>query len=192
VLICLLLVLVAVSLPAFAFPVRLSSQNGQGNSVDQWSVLGRTVSIPLTANGKKVTVTRQIICSENGDRTDGSCGSGNYIYLFQLQSTSANVTVNIGKLVKGTFTGSFFGINICDDDPESGNNEELCTEDPNQTGLSGIVVKTISTTSVSFTIQGAFPSFPAGTPEEGQGVTFYIQTHQTSPLPVALPSIGIQ
>jgi hypothetical protein len=187
---CLLVtVIVLGNLTASAIPVRQSSANGQGSDVDQWTVLGRTVVIPLSAGGKKVTMTRQIICSSDGDRSDGGCASGSYIYLFQLQSSSANVTVNIGKLAKGSFSGNFFGVNICDD---ADNNQELCTEDPGETGLSGISFAVKSKTSVSFTVQGAFPSFPAGNAAEGQGLTFFIQTQQTSSLPIILPSIGIQ
>ena len=185
----LLVALVALgNLSAFAIPVRQSSHNGQGADVDSWTVLGRTVSIPLSAHGKKVTMTRQIICAQSGDRVDGSCASGNYVYLFQVQSTSANVIINIGKLVKGSFTGDYFGVNLCDDT----NNEELCTVDPDQSQLGGITFTQTSTTAVRFTLTGAFPSFPAGTAEEGQGLTFFIQTHQNSPLPIAFPSIGVQ
>jgi hypothetical protein len=189
--ICLLMTVVVFgNLTASAIPVRQSSGNGVGGDVDQWTVLGRTVVIPLSAGGKTVTMTRQIICSSDQDRLDGGCASGSYIYLFQLQSTSSNVTVNIGKLTKGSFTGSFYGVNICDD---AGNDQELCTEDSGETGLSGITFAVKSKTSVSFTVQGAFPSFPAGTTAaEGQGLTFFIQTQQTSPLPIVLPSIGIQ
>jgi len=189
--VCLLItVVVFASFTASAIPVRQSSANGQGGDVDQWTVLGRTVVIPLSANGKKVTMTRQIICTSDTDRSDGGCASGAYLYLFQLQSSSANVTVNIGKLTKGTFTGNFYGVNICDD---SGNDEELCTEDSNESGLSGITFAVKSKTSVAFTVSGAFPSFPAGvTPAEGQGLTFYIQTQQSTSLPIVVPSIGIQ
>ena len=186
--ICLLAALVAFgNFSAFAIPVRQSSQNGQGTDVDSWTVLGRTVSIPLSANGKKVTMTRQIICAQSGDRVNGSCASGNYVYLFQVQSTSANVMINIGKLVKGSFTGDYFGVNICADT----NTEELCTVDPDQSQLGGISFTATSKTAVKFTVTGAFPSFPAGTAEEGQGLTFYIITHQTSPLPIAFLSIGV-
>jgi hypothetical protein len=188
---CLLItVIVFGNRTASAIPVRQSSSNGQGGDVDSWTVLGRTVVIPLSAGGKKVTMTRQIICASDTDRSDGGCASGIYIYLFQLQSTSSNVTVNIGKLAKGSFTGNFYGVNICDDE---GNDQELCTEDSGETGLSGITFAVKSKTAVSFTVQGAFPSFPAGvSAAEGQGLTFFIQTQQSSSLPIVLPSIGIQ
>jgi hypothetical protein len=191
--ICVLVALVVgMNNSASAFPRRQSSDNGQGNAVDDWTVLGRTVTIPLSANGKKVTMTRQIICAQNGDRVNGSCGSGNYVYLFQFQSTSSNVTINIGLLQKGTFTGNFYAVNVCNDDPQNGNSEELCTE-AGSADFSQITYKMKSKTAVSFTVAGIFPSFPAGTtPEEGQGLTFAVQTSQPSPLPITFPSVGIQ
>jgi hypothetical protein len=190
---CLLIVLIALlSLPAFAIGVRQSSDNGTGDSLDSWGLLGRT------ANGKKVMASRQIICP-NQNRQNGSCanddGSGaDYLFLFQIQSTSTNVSVNIGKLqgfVKVDGNGGSYGVMICDD---ALNAKELCTTDPNDPGfskLSGITFKVKSKTSVSFVVP-SFPSFPAGsTPEEGQGVTFFIVTHQSAALPIAYPSLGI-
>lgn len=195
---CLLIVLIALlSLPAFAIGVRQSSDNGTGDSIDLWGLLGRTVQIPLSANGKKVMASRQIICP-NQNRQNGSCvndnGSADYLFLFQIQSTSTNVSVNIGKLqgfVKVDGDGGSYGVMICDD---ALNAKELCTTDPNDPGfskISGITFKVKSKTSVSFVVP-SFPSFPAGsTPEEGQGVTFFIVTHQSAPLPIAYPSLGI-
>jgi hypothetical protein len=185
------------SLSAYAIPVRQSSDNGTGGNVDFWTVLGRTVQIPLTANGKTVKMTRQVICPQQ-DRSDGGCTSGNYLFLFQFQSTSANVSVNIGQLQKGIFTevgGSdpTYGVMICDD---ANNDQELCTEDPNDPGytlLSGITFKLKGATAVQFSIGPSFPAFPAGIdPAEGQGVTLFIVTQQSASLPIAFPSVGIQ
>ena len=182
-------------LSASALPVRQSSDNGQTADSDSWTLLGRSVTIALTANGKKVLVTRQIICPQQ-DRLDGSCASGNYVFLFQLQSISANVSVNIGKLqgftaVAGNGTGTY-GAMICDDTNNSG---ELCTEDPNDPNfqlLAGITFTVKSKTAVSFLVP-SFPSFPAGIdPAEGQGLTLFIVTQQKAALPIAYPSIGIQ
>src|SRR5215467_14162954 len=76
--------------PTFArVNIRQSSDNGTGSNVDSWGLLGRTVVIPLAANGKSVKATRQIICP-NQNRAAGSCqnadGSGDYLFLFQIQS----------------------------------------------------------------------------------------------------------
>jgi hypothetical protein len=191
------------SLPAFArVPIRQSSDNGASNGVDQWTLLGRGTPITLTANGKKAIVTRQVICPTQV-HVDGSCTginggtTGDYLWLFQVQSTSANVSVNIGKLqgfVKqdGDHASGTYGVMFCDDN----NDQELCTTDPNDPGftqISNITFKVNSKngSSVSFVIP-TFPSFgPGSTPQEGQGLTFYVQTHQNNALPLAYPSIGI-
>lgn len=191
------------SLPAFArLGVRQSSDNGQGDPLDEanWNRLGRSAPITLTANGKKAQVSIQVICPGQDLSFDGSCSSGNYLYLFQIQSTSTNVSVNIGQIQKGSFTpvggdgSGTYGFMICND---ANNDQELCTEDPNGPGyadLSGITftVKNKINTLVQFTIP-SFPSFAAGSnPAEGQGLTLFIATHQSANLPIALLKVGIQ
>jgi len=193
------------ALPAWGarVPVRQSSDNGASSGVDNWTLLGRSTPVTLTANGKKAVVTRQIICP-NQDRVNGSCTgnsqgtTGEYLFLFQVQSTSANVSVNIGKLqgftkVDGDHVATY-GVMICDD---ALNNLQLCTSDPNDPNFAKIAnitfkVNSKNGSSVSFVVP-SFPSFPAGsTPEEGQGLTFYIKTTQKNGLPLAYPSVGIK
>lgn len=143
-------------------------------------------------------MTRQVICASAEDQTDGGCGSGEYVFLYQFQSTSANVEVNLGDLEKGSFTIASGGANVCDDDPNDptvGNNQELCTEDPNDpngTNFSATFTL-VGKTAVRFTINGAFPTFgPTNYPAtEGSGVTFYVITQQSTPFPIAFPSVGI-
>jgi hypothetical protein len=191
----------------FAYSVRQSSENGSGANVSTWMVLGRSVTIPLTANGKKVMMTREIICDGTQDQLNGGCEDGNYVYLFQFTSASTNVYINIGQLEKGSFTTSSGGVNVCDDGddippvqfPQTGdtNPQELCTEDPtgypNYTDLSGITFKVKSATAVQFVIP-SFPNFEPGYNKvtEGQGITLYVQTHQNASFPIAYPSVGIQ
>lgn len=186
-----------VAIPTFArIGIRQSSDNGAGNFPDSWNLLGRTVVVPLAANGKSVKATRQIVCPGQ-DRAPGFCTSGNYLFIFQIQSTSANVNVNIGKLqgfvkTDGDHSAGTYGVMFCD--PDGANDQELCTTDPNDpnfNNISNITFKVKNKTSVTFTVPSFF-NFPAGsTPEEGQGTTFYIQTHQNSALPIAYPSLGI-
>jgi len=186
-----------VALPAFGrLPVRQTSDNGTAGNEDFWALLGRTTLVGLSANGKSVKATRQIICP-NQDRVNGSCDSGDYIFLFQIQSTSTNVSVNVGKLQGFTRVdgdGGTYGVMICDD---SLNDQELCTSDPNDPNfdnISGITftVNSKNNSSVSFVVP-SFHSFPAGsTPQEGQGLTFFIKTHQNNALPIAYPSLGIK
>jgi hypothetical protein len=191
------------ALPSFArIPVRQSSDNGTGGNSDQWALLGRSVVIPLSANGKSVKATRQIICP-NQDRASGACldqngdGGGDYIFLFQIQSTSTNVSVNIGKLqgfvkTDGDGVGTY-GVMICDD---TLNTQELCTTDPNDPNFNNISAITFkvnskNNSSVSFFVP-SFPSFlPGSTPEEGQGLTFFIKVHLKTALPLITPSLGI-
>jgi hypothetical protein len=194
--------MILIALPSFArVPVRPTSDNGVGSGSDSWTVLGRTALVGLSANGKSVKATRQIICPSQ-HRVNGSCLnddgiSGDYLFLFQIQSTSTNVSVNIGKLqgfvkVDGDDVGTY-GVMICDD---SLNDKELCTSDPNDpnfTNISGITftVNSKNGSSVSFVVP-SFHNFPVGsTPEEGQGLTFFIKTHQKTALPLAYPSLGI-
>ncbi len=194
----LLIALVALfSLPAFArIGVRQTSDNGTGGNIDQWMLLGRSVVIPLSANGKSVKATREILCpNQDRPQAPGTCPSGDYLFIFQIQSTSSNVSVNIGKLqgfVKVDGDGGSYGVMICDD---TLNDQELCTNDPNDpnfSNISGITFQVKSKTSVSFVVP-SFPNFPVGSnpPAEGQGLTFFVKTHQNPALGIAYPSLGI-
>jgi hypothetical protein len=51
------------STAAFAkLPVRRSSQNGEDSNAAFWNLLSVSQPLNLAANGKKVVVTRQVIC----------------------------------------------------------------------------------------------------------------------------------
>ncbi len=202
---CLMLAMVAVcAIPALGrIPVRQTSDNGLAGDVNTWKLMGRTIQTTLAANGKSVKVTREVVCAGSQDRVDGSCvsqvdGSGDYIFIYQLQSTSANVNVNIGKLpgftkVDGDDNNGTYGVNICDDNPDHPNDQELCTTDPNDPNFGAIsgITCTAKKTSVTFFVP-AFPTFAAGSKtEEGQGLTFYVVLHTKTPVPIPYPSIGI-
>jgi hypothetical protein len=182
---------------AFAISVRGTSGNGEDSNAPNWLLLGRSKSIPLAANGKTTTMTREIICLnqdvENSRPTptltlSGSCDTGDYMYLFQFQSTSANVGVSIGRLVGFVPTNvNNFGVMRCDSPT---NTIEMCTNDdgthiPNITAVA-------AKTSVTFTVPNTFPTYPAGTAQQGQGLTFFVITQQAAPLPIGLPSVGIR
>ena len=193
---------------AFAkVPVRGSSGNGENSNAANWNLLGPTQPLSLSANGKKVFVTRQMVCL-NQDVEDslssptpsltGTCDSGEYLHIFQLKSTSANVTVTLGQLVGFVADATFgnYGVMICDNsDSQNGNTLELCTTDPNDPNGNNIPNITFSVaknkTSVSFVIPN-FPSFPAGLDNQGQGLTIYIITRQAHPLPIQLPKVAIK
>lgn len=189
----------AVTVTAAALNIRDSSGNGQNSDAVDWLLLGRTVPFKLSANSKSASFSREIACFPNQDveatlisptqTSAGSCDTGDYMFLFQLQSTSANVSVVISRLqgFNGLNDPTAFGVMICD--PNQGNTIEMCTnataaQIPNITATPG-------KTGVTFTVPGTFPTYPAGTAQQGQGLTFYVITKQANPLPLALPGIGI-
>ena len=188
--------ILASAMSAYArVPIRQTSDNGTGADASVWRLMERTIPAKLTANGKAVTVTREVVCAQNGDLDGGACASGTYIFIYQLQSTSTNVKINIGKLlpsfkkVDGDHVATY-GINICDD---SLNDQELCTTDPNDPNfnlISGITF-TGKKTAATFLVP-SFPNFPAGSnAEEGQGLTVYIKMTVNPNVPIPYPSIGI-
>src|ERR1700731_4669583 len=82
---------------ASAGTIRGSSGNGEDGGAPNWLLLGRSQSIPLAANGKKAAMTREIVCLsqdvENAlpsptPNLSGSCDQGDYMHVFQFQSTS--------------------------------------------------------------------------------------------------------
>jgi len=183
---------------ASAGTIRGSSDNGEDSNAPNWLLLGRSNSITLTVTGKKATMTREIIClSQDVENAfpsptltlSGSCDTGDYMYLFQFQSTSLNLGVSIGKL-SGFDPSNVnnFGVMRCD---SPNNTIEMCTNDdgthiPNFTAVA-------AKTSVTFTVPNTFPTYPAGTAQQGQGLTFFVITSQkAAPLPIGLPSVGIR
>jgi len=183
---------------AFAISVRGTSGNGEDSNAPNWLLLGRSKSIPLAVTGKSATMTREIICLNQDDENafpsptltlSGSCDSGAYMYLFQFQSTSANVGVAIGRLVGFVPTNvNNFGVMICDSPT---NTIEMCTNDPTGTHIPNITA-VAAKTSVTFTVPNTFPTYPAGTAQQGRGLTFFVITQQSAPLPIGLPSVGIR
>jgi hypothetical protein len=184
---------------ASAGTIRGSSDNGEDSNAPNWLLLGRSKSITLTVTGKKATMTREIICLsqdvENAFSSptlilSGSCDTGDYMYLFQFQSTSVNLGVSIGKLSGFDPTNvSNFGVMICDSPT---NTIEMCTNDPNGTHIPNFTA-VAGKTSVTFTVPNTFPTYPAGTAQQGQGLTFFVITsQQAAPLPISLPSVGIR
>jgi len=187
---------------ASAGTIRGVSADGEDSNAPNWLLLGRSKSIPLAANGKKATMTREIVClSQDVENAfpsptltlSGSCDKGDYMHVFQFQSTSANLGVSIGKLVGfDPSNANNFGVLICD---SSTNTIAMCTNDPTGTHIPNFTA-VAGKTSVTFTVPNTFPTYPAGTAEQGQGLTFFVITQQGSPLPIplpiGLPSVGIR
>lgn len=183
-------------------PTRGSSGNGVDSNAQNWMLLGRTAPIKLSTNGKSAMMKREVICLRQ-DVEDafpsptpalvGSCDSGLYMHLFQLQSTSLSVFVNIGKLVNfvaNTGSNPNLGVMLCDS-PSSGNTIEMCTNTV-QANLPNITF-TNSKTSITFAVPNTFPTYPAGTAEQGQGLTFFVITQQPvgAALPIQWPTVSI-
>jgi hypothetical protein len=184
---------------ASAGTIRGSSGNGEDSNAPNWLLLGRSQSITLTVTGKKATMTREIIClsqdvedafSSPTLTLSGSCDTGDYMYLFQFQSTATNLGVAIGKLSGFDSTNvNNFGVMICDSPT---NTIEMCTNDPTGTHIPNFTA-VAAKTSVTFTVPNTFPTYPAGTAQQGQGLTFFVITSQkAAPLPISLPSVGIR
>ena len=183
---------------ASAGTIRGVSADGEDSNAPNWLLLGRSKSIPLAANGKTSTMTREIVClSQDVENAfpsptltlSGSCDKGDYMYVFQFQSTSANVGVSIGKLSGfDPLNVKNFGVMICD---SSTNTIAMCTNDPTGTHIPNFTA-VAAKTSVTFTVPNTFPTYPGGTAEQGQGLTFFVITQQSAPLPMGLPSVGIR
>jgi len=182
----------------FAVTIRGSSGNGEDSGAPHWLLLGRSKNLSLHGNGKTATMRREIVCPnqdvENTQPTpvltlSGSCDSGASMLMYQLQSTAANLAVTFKSLAgfDGTNANNF-GVMICD---SPNNTIELCTNAP----ASNIPNITTTTTksSVTFTVPGTFPTYPAGTAQQGQGLTFFVIIQQTPPLPLGMqPTVVIQ
>jgi hypothetical protein len=99
--------------------------------------------------------------------------------------------VAIGKLVgfNNPANVNNYGVMICDSPT---NTIEMCTNDPTGTHIPNITA-VAAKTSVTFTVPNTFPTYPAGTAQQGQGLTFFVITNQqAAPLPIGLPSVGIR
>ncbi|HEV2963669.1 MAG TPA: hypothetical protein VG649_17720 [Candidatus Angelobacter sp.] len=173
-----------------AVPTRGSSENGGDSNVAFWKLLARSHPMTLTNNGKKVTVDREFICVEQ-DVDTGACDSGNYLYIFQLNSASKNVTVGFAHLTgfdpNSKIISPSYGMMVCDND--AFNSLELCTHDT-VPSFSSKIGFTSTSSSATFTVP-YFPKFKAGSTEQGQGLTLFIGIHETSPVPFTYPVIVI-
>ena len=192
-----LIVLSATTL-LFAVTIRGSSGNGEDSGAPHWLLLGRSKNLSLHGNGKTATMRREIVCpNQDVENTQpapvltlsGSCDSGATMLVYQLQSTAANLAVTFKSLAgfDGTNANNF-GVMICD---SPNNTIELCTNAP----ASNIPNITTTTTkgSVTFTVPGTFPSYSAGTAQQGQGLTFFVIIQETPPLPLGMqPTVVIQ
>jgi len=202
-LVAVLLLSLAGTIPLFGFvsiPVRGSSRNGTNDIAQLWNLFGPTGMLSLTNGTKKITYKQQVVCPTQDETNafdpsntlhSGTCESGAYLFLFQLRSSSSNVTVTLGNL-NGFVPdpdpiSPSYGVLLCDS-PD--NTLELCTT-ATQAQLPNITFSSNPAhTAATFVIPN-FPAFPAGKVHQGQGITLFLLTQQAGPNPVYLPTIAI-
>ena len=182
----------------FAVTIRRSSDNGVDNGAPHWLLVGRMKLVTLNGNGKTATFRREVVCPqqdvENAQTNptltlSGSCDQGAYMLVYQFQSTASNLSITFKSLsgFDGTNANNY-GVMICD---SSQNTIELCTNAP-ATSIPNIATS-FTKNSVTFTVPGTFPTYPGGTQQQGQGLTFFIMIQQTPPLPLGMqPTVAIQ
>jgi hypothetical protein len=181
-------------------PIRGASQNGQDTGAAFWNLLAPTVTVHLTAGTKTATYTRQIVCPQqdavsaegiNGDPTQtGTCSSGSYLYIYQFMSNSLNAKFTFQRLVgfKANAVAANYGAILCDDN--SANTLTLCTT-ATASQLPNITFTQVNSNTVTFGVP-SIPAFPAGTGNQGQGLTLFFITTQSTGLPIPSPTVGIQ
>jgi hypothetical protein len=177
---------------------RPASGNGTNDNAPNWLLVGRSQPLAFTTSTKAATIRREIICInqdvENAmptptDALSGSCHTGDYMYLFQVKSASQNLNVVVTNLAGfGSTNVDNYGVMICDG---NGNTFELCTNDPTETHIPNITTTT-TTNSVTFAVPGTFPSYPTGTAQQAQGLTFFVITQQKVALAINLPNVSIK
>ena len=180
----------------FAVTIRGSSANGEDSGAPHWLLLGRSKNLSLSGNGKTATMRREIVCPnqdvENAQFSpvltlSGSCDSGTIMLIYQLQSTASDLAVTFKSLASFDGTNAAnYGVMICD---SPNNTIELCTNAP-QSSIPNITT-TFTKSSLTFTVPGTFPTYSAGTAQQGQGLTFFIilQAAGGPPLPMGMQPV---
>jgi hypothetical protein len=192
------LIVICATTMLFAVTIRGSSANGEDSGAPHWLLLGRSKNLSLKGNNKTATMRREIVCPnqdvENSQPNpvltlSGSCDTGASMLIYQLQSTASNLAVTFKSLAgfDGTNANNY-GVMICD---SADNTIELCTNAAQ--GSIPQITTTFTKSSVTFTVPGTFPTYPAGTAQQGQGLTFFVIIQQTPPLPLGMqPTVVIQ
>jgi hypothetical protein len=193
------LVLLCAAIVSAPVTIRGSSGNGVDSGAPTWLLVGRSQPLAFTTSTKTATIRREIICLnqdvENAMTNptltlSGSCATGDYMYLFQVKSSSKNLNIVITNLAGfGSSNVSNYGVMICDS-PE--NTIELCTNDPTGSHIPTNITAATTSNSVTFAVPGTFPGYPAGTAQQAQGLTFFVITQQKVPLAINLPNVSIK
>jgi hypothetical protein len=124
----------------------------------------------------------------------GACEKGECGFLFQLQPSGAtSVTFIISNPVGFVADAAKpnYAVQICDNnDPVNCNTLAVCT-----TATAGQIPNIAFTTNptspqATFSIS-SFSDFPAVPDHEGRGLTIFVQTHQSTAIPIGFPTISI-
>ena len=156
-----------VTLPALAsIPVRGSSRNGDNGSAAFWAALGPTQLLTLVQGTTKVMYKEQVVCpgqdfANASDPTDtqnaGACESGSYLFIYQLRSTSTNVSILLSGIMGFTpdSTAPNYGVMLCD---STTNTLTLCTT-ASQDQLPAITFTPNATNTTATFFIPSFPNF---------------------------------
>jgi hypothetical protein len=191
------LILVCAATVLSAITIRGSSGNGVNSNAPNWLLQGQVHGVTISGNGKKATMRTEIVCPnqdvENAlatpnDSLSGTCDSSAYMFVFQFVSTASNVNITLSQLngFDGTNANNY-GVLICDS-PD--NTIEMCTS-ATAAQIPDITTST-TTSSVTFSVPGTFPTYPRGTVEQVKGLTFFVMTQQTAQWPIYAPKVAIQ
>jgi hypothetical protein len=181
---------------ASAIPIRHGSDVGSDSNNINWNLYGPSLVVPdgAVSTKQEVICPNQDVASASNDFTNsGGCSSGDYLFVFQFTSTKTNLVFTLTNLQGFTFDddptnpdSSTVGVIEC----ASGNTTGLCTTLAGSGAASSFPAITFThpktNVSVSFHIPSV-PAYPAGTGTQGQGLTVFVATHLSTPIPLAIP-----
>jgi len=196
-----LVALAVVSTVTIAFanvPIRGSSSSGENGQASSWLLLGRTAPVTLTHNTESAVMTMEVVCPQQDVEASrssptmtlaGSCDSGEYMFIYQFQSSSTDVNVKITGLVGFVANQDLpnYGVLVCD---SKSNTIEKCTTAPDQSLIPDITF-TSKSNQVNFLVPN-FPDFSAGSKGQGQGLTLFIITQGSTAVPIHFPTVELR
>jgi hypothetical protein len=196
-----LVICLLITLPALAgvIPVRGTSRNGEDGGAAFWAALGPTQLLSLSKGTSKISYRQQVVCpnqdfanatNPSDTQNAGACEGGSYLFIYQIRSTSTNVSILLTGITGFTpdATSPNYGVMTCD---STTNTLEMCTT-ATQAQLPAITFSTNASNTQATYFIPSFPNFPVGKNHQGYGITIFILTQQTGPRPVSFPRIWLQ
>jgi hypothetical protein len=193
-----LMISVLVLYPSTAFaglPIRHNSDVGASSNAANWNLFGPSLLFP----DGEVSTYQEVICTggvaseQNDDANAGGCEGGSYLWVYQFTSTKTNVVFSLTGMKGFTFNENSTNpdeatVGVIQCDTSGSNTTGLCTTltTSGPTSTFPAITFTHNATSVSFHIP-SIPAYPAGTGTQGQGLTVFVVTQQSSAIPVAIP-----